>query len=236
MARRLCSGSLLQFLTREEFFENDIPSLGYYRHTEYILQNYSCAGSPFIMFIPFIALALPDDSPFWTAKENEGFWETLGNPNQKLKFLIILVLFLLIMAKQVHPKLFLVKFIIKIQIIQNLYTIHIFHGKITIRKVELQWNTAFRSLDPRDLRGDDINFYLTGHKLQNSSEKNAVYTTSESMLYNGVRKDVIYRQAIMRKPPNNGVGYIIDLAEIIIPGGIIRVDRYTLWHLNMNLH
>jgi len=29
----------------------------------------------------------------------------------------------------------------------------------------------------------------------------------------------------MRKPPNNGVGYIIDLAEIIIPGGIIRVDR-----------
>ncbi len=84
---------------------------------------------------------------------------------------------------------------------------------------------CFRSLDPRDLRGDDINFYLTGHKLQNSSKKNVVYTTSESMLYNGVRNDVIYRQAIMRKPPNNGVGYIIDLAEIIIPGGIIRVDR-----------
>jgi hypothetical protein len=29
----------------------------------------------------------------------------------------------------------------------------------------------------------------------------------------------------MRKPPNNGVGYIIDLAEIPIPGGVIRVDR-----------
>lgn len=79
MGRRLCSGSLLQFVTRDEFFENDIPSLGYYRHTEYVLQNYSCAGSPFIMFIPFIALSLPDDSPFWTAKENEGFWEKLGN-------------------------------------------------------------------------------------------------------------------------------------------------------------
>jgi hypothetical protein len=36
---------------------------------------------------------------------------------------------------------------------------------------------------------------------------------------------VLYRQAIMRKPPNNGVGYIIDLAEITIPGGVIRVDR-----------
>ena len=32
----------------------------------------------------------------------------------------------------------------------------------------------------------------------------------------------------MRKPPNNGVGYIIDLAEITIPGGGIRVDRSRL--------
>jgi hypothetical protein len=48
------------------------------------------------------------------------------------------------------------------------------------------------------------------------------------MLYNGVRNDVLYRQALMRKPPNNGVGYIIDLAEITIPGGVIRVDRSRL--------
>jgi hypothetical protein len=45
------------------------------------------------------------------------------------------------------------------------------------------------------------------------------------MLYNGVRDGVLYRQAIMRRPPNNGIGYIIDLAEITIPGGVIRVDR-----------
>ena len=47
-------------------------------------------------------------------------------------------------------------------------------------------------------------------------------------MFNGVKNDVIYRQAIMRKPPNNGVGYIIDLADIIIPGGVIRVDRSRL--------
>ena len=224
MARRLCSGSLLQFVTREEFFENDIPSLGYYRHTEYVLQNYSCAGSPFIMFIPFIALALPDDSPFWTAKENEGFWETLGNES-------------------------------KIEVLHNPGIVLANHGKTGTSEIipgkvyyndpnysKLVYNThfpwedhnplggtameySFRSLDPRDVRGDDINFYLTGHSLQNSADKNAEFTTSQSMLYNGVRNDVIYRQAIMRKPPNNGVGYIIDLAEIIIPGGVIRVDR-----------
>ncbi|MGC3988864.1 MAG: hypothetical protein QM796_04105 [Chthoniobacteraceae bacterium] len=39
---------------------------------------------------------------------------------------------------------------------------------------------------------------------------------------------MLYRQLIMRKVPNNGVGYIIDLAEITIPGGVIRVDRCRL--------
>ena len=39
---------------------------------------------------------------------------------------------------------------------------------------------------------------------------------------------MLYRQLIMRKPPNNGVGYIIDLAEITVPGGVVRVDRCRL--------
>jgi len=224
MARRLCSGSLLQFVTREDFFENDIPSLGYYRHTEYILQNYSCAGSPFIMFIPFIALALPEDSSFWTAKENEGFWEKLENKTN-VEVLnnpgIVLANHGKTGTSEIIPG--------KVYYQDPNYSKLVYNTHFPWEDHNPQGGTAmeysFRSLDPRDLRGDDVNFYLTGHKLQNSSEKNTVYTTSESMLYNGVRKDVIYRQAIMRKPPNNGVGYIIDLAEIIIPGGIIRVDR-----------
>lgn len=56
-SRRLCTGSLLQFVTREEFYVNDIPSLGFYGHREFVLQNYSCPGSPLLMFLPFIALA-----------------------------------------------------------------------------------------------------------------------------------------------------------------------------------
>ena len=87
---------------------------------------------------------------------------------------------------------------------------------------------SFRSLDPRDVRGDDINFYLTGISLNNSADKNTAYSNSQNMVYNGVIDDVIYRQAIMRKPPNNGVGYILDLADIIIPGGVVRIDRSRL--------
>jgi hypothetical protein len=44
----------------------------------------------------------------------------------------------------------------------------------------------------------------------------------------GERNGVLCGQLLMRKPPNNGVGYIIDLAEITIPGGVIRVDRCRL--------
>ncbi len=223
-ARRLCSGSILQFTTREDFYENDIPSLGFYGHREFVLQNYSCPGSPFIMFLPFICLALPDDSPFWTAKENDGLWEGLGESSH--------------VEVLDHPGLVLVN-----------------HGKTGTSEIvpgktyyndpnysKLVFNThfpwedqnpdggtameyAFRSLDPRDVRGEDINFYLTGIAVDNDSERNTKFTHSESMLFNGVRDGVVYRQAIMRKPPNNGVGYIIDLAEIEIPGGVIRVDR-----------
>jgi hypothetical protein len=223
-ARRLCSGSILQFVTREEFYQNDVPCMGFYRHTEYVLQNYSCAGSPMIMFIPFICLALPDDSPFWTAKENEGIWEELGDRTN----IEILNNPGLVLAN--HGKTGTTEIIPgKVYYDDHNYSKLVYNTHFPWEDHNPQGGTSmeysFRSLDPRDVRGDDINFYLTGLTVENSSEKNTVYTTSQSMLYNGVRKDVIYRQAIMRKPPNNGVGYIIDLAEIIIPGGVVRVDR-----------
>jgi hypothetical protein len=87
---------------------------------------------------------------------------------------------------------------------------------------------TFRSLDPRDLRGLDINFYLTGRAVDNQAAKDAGFSGAQSILFNGSRDGVLYRQLLMRKPPNNGVGYIIDLAEITVPGGVIRVDRCRL--------
>jgi hypothetical protein len=226
-ARRLCSGSLLQFVTREDFYYNEIPSLGFYGQREYMVQNYSCPGSPFLMFLPFICLALPEDSPFWTAKENDGFWEELGDDFKK----VVLD----------NPGLVLVNH-------GKTGTSEIIPGKVYYddpNYSKLSYNThfpwedhdpeggtsmeySFRSLDPRDVRGDDVNFYLTGLTVDNDALKNQQFTISQSMLYNGVGDDVLYRQAIMRKPPNNGVGYIVDLAEITLPGGVIRVDRTRL--------
>jgi hypothetical protein len=226
-ARRLCSGSLLQFVTRAEFYENDIPSLGFYGHREYVLQNYSCPASPFIMFLPFVCLALPDDSPFWTAQENDGIWAELSGDSETTvldKPGLVLVNHGKTGASEIIPG--------KVYYADQNYSKLAFNTHFPWEDHDPRGGTAmeysFRSLDPRDLRGDDVNFYLTGHSLRNDSGTNAAFTTSQSMLYNGVRQGVIYRQAIMRKPPNNGVGYIIDLAEIIIPGGVIRVDRSRL--------
>jgi uncharacterized membrane protein len=226
-ARRLCSGSLLQFVTRDDFYVNDIPSLGFYGQKDYMIQNYSCPASPYLMFLPMICLTLPDDSPFWTATENEGFWESLGDESRQLVL--------------DSPGLVLVNH-------GKTGTSEIIPGKVYYddsNYSKLTYNThfpwedhnpeggtsmeySFRSHDPRDVRGDDINFYLTGKTVDNSVERNRSFSISQSMFFNGVRKGVIYRQAIMRKPPNNGVGYIIDLAEITIPGGVIRIDRSRL--------
>jgi hypothetical protein len=226
-ARRLCSGSLLQFVSRPDFFYNDIPSLGFYGRREYMIQDYSCAGSPFLMFLPFICLALPEDSPFWTARENDGMWESLGDGFHRTVLDspgLVLVNHGISGASEIIPG--------------KVYYDDPNYSKLAYNTL-FPWEDhnpaggtameyAYRSLDPRDLRGDDVNFYLTGKTISNEDRRQRIFSTSQSMTYNGIRNNVIYRQAIMRKPPNNGVGYIIDLAEITIPGGVVRVDRLRL--------
>jgi hypothetical protein len=226
-ARRLCTGSLLQFVTREEFFVNDVPSLGFYGHREFVLQNYSCPGSPLLMFLPFIALALPEDSPFWAEKENDGIWEKLGDQSKQTVLEqpgLVLMNYGKTGASEIIPG--------------KVYYNDPNYGKL-VYNTHFPWEDrnpeggsameySFRSLDPRDLRGDDVNFYLTGITEDNDTEKNSQLTGAERILYNGVREGIVYRQDIMRQPPNNGVGYIIDLAEFPLPGGVVRVDRSRL--------
>ena len=226
-ARRLCSGSILQFVAREEFYCNDIPSLGFYGRKEYMIQDYSCAGSPFLMFLPFICLALPEDSPFWTAKENDGMWESLGTDSRKT--VLESPGFMLVN----HGKTGASEIISgKVYYDDPNYSKLAYNTHFPWEDHNPQGGTAmeysYRSLDPRDTRGDDVNFYLTGKIVQNDADKNKQFTIAQCMFFNGVRGDVLYRQALMRKPPNNGVGYIIDLAEITIPGGVIRIDRSRL--------
>ncbi|MCM1097777.1 MAG: DUF2264 domain-containing protein [Ruminococcus flavefaciens] len=77
LARRIASGSLMQFMGREDFLYNGIPTLGFYGQFSPLVQGYSCAESPFWLGKAFLCLHLPADHPFWTSKEENGSWETL---------------------------------------------------------------------------------------------------------------------------------------------------------------
>lgn len=78
LARRICSGSLLQFLTRDDFLAKGIPSLGFYGQFMPMVQWYSCAESPFWLGKAFLCLHLPKEHLFWTSTETNGIWEKMA--------------------------------------------------------------------------------------------------------------------------------------------------------------
>jgi len=84
LARRISSGALLQFMTREDFLYKGVPTLGFYGQFMPMVQGYSCAESPFWLGKAFLCLHLPADHPFWTARENNGTWERLGADETKV--------------------------------------------------------------------------------------------------------------------------------------------------------
>jgi len=74
--RRIASGTILQFLENPDFMKDGVPTLGFYGPFEPAVQIYSCRGSVYWGGKIFLGLLVPENSPFWTATENEGPWET----------------------------------------------------------------------------------------------------------------------------------------------------------------
>lgn len=83
LSRRIASGSLLQFMTRDDFLKNGIPTMGFYGQFTPLVQGYSCAESVFWLGKAFLCLHLPADHPFWTEKENNGSWKSLEEKEVK---------------------------------------------------------------------------------------------------------------------------------------------------------
>ncbi len=82
-ARRLATGTLNQFLPHPGVIMDGIPSLGFYEEDASLVDSYSCTGSPLFAYQTFLALALPEDSVFWTAPLAEGFW---ADPPARVEF------------------------------------------------------------------------------------------------------------------------------------------------------
>ncbi len=84
LARRICSGSLLQFLERDDFLWNGVPTLGFYGPFVPLVQGYSCAESPMWLAKALLCLHFDENHPFWTAKENAGTWDKLQKNETKV--------------------------------------------------------------------------------------------------------------------------------------------------------
>ncbi len=209
-ARRICSGALLQFTTRDDFYYNDIPSLGYYGYREYCVQSYSSAGSPFSMFIPYICLALNEESPFWSEVENEGEWETMEDDVK--------------VTELKGPG------IISVQYGQT-GTAELHAGKVEYPDQnynKLCYNTHFPWED-EDLDNVSAMQYILKRKTKDENDNISWKAASPARIYYvGIRNSVIYRQIAFDELYANTRGDTIDLAEIILPYGVLRIDRIRL--------
>ncbi|WP_175414924.1 DUF2264 domain-containing protein [Nibricoccus aquaticus] len=204
-ARRIASGNLLQFLGRDDLWMDEIPSLGFFGPCDPVLQSYSCAASPFWLAKIFQALSLPKDSPFWTAVENEGEWPRLGSGVQTVLLErpgLMATIHGSTGAAECRPG--------KLALAQSWYQ-------------RLAFNTAF-PWEADDEAGATAMSYSLRRLGEDSSEAAGKWATPVAMRHGGFRDGVLYRQIIFRRnSPMPDV--VIDLADIVIPGGVLRVDR-----------
>jgi hypothetical protein len=214
--RRVASGNLLQFLGREDVFLNGVPCLGYFGPFAPLVQFYSCAASPFWISKAFLALTLPAASPFWTARESEGPWTRMGEKTQQvfLKGPGILV--------ANHG---------------STGTTEIVTAKAPKRDpfyAQLAYNTHFVWEDEAAEGATAMTYSIR------ESETDHPFRSPLKVGFQRFEKGVLYRQANTKPsglgdPNKGGVNKgpeKIDLADIVVPGGVVRVDRVRLPYKN----
>ncbi len=195
-ARRIASAALLQFVTHPEFFQMGIPALGFYGPFPAAIQGYSCSASPYWMFLGFSCLTLPEDHPFWSSREEMGFWENIAPDSARTEF-------------WPGPGFLVTNH-------GPSGTTDVRPGKINNRDPNysrLVYNSAFPwSADGPTAISNAITLLDEGGK--------AILPMHVSLA--GYRQGVLYRQAVFpgHLPPS------VDMATIPIPGGEIRVDRF----------
>lgn len=211
-ARRIASGNLLQFLPREDLYVNALPCLGYYGPFDPLIQFYSCSASPFWLAKIFVALSLPKESPFWTERENEGFWSTLGEQTEKVEL--------------PGPG---------IQIVNHgkTGTTELRSGKVFLHETyynQLQFNPDFCPETETGKGANAAQYSVREHGMD------CDFRIPLNIAFNRFENGVFYRQMNTQPvglgdPNKGGVNRgpeRIDLADIVIPGGVIRVDRVRI--------
>ena len=204
--RRISSGVMKQFLTHPDFMKDNVPTLGFYGPFEPAVQVYSCRGSVYWMGKAFLGLLVADNSPFWTATENNGDWDTTFKKgavyhNFQGESQILITDYPNIGASEVRAwchetvKKDWQKF------------------RSTENYNRLSYNSAF----PWQADGENgtvaMNYVIKNK--ENAWEAFRLYD------YKKFEDGVYYRDAVLET--NSGIQF--NLADIPLPDGILRVDR-----------
>ncbi len=204
-ARRICSGTLLQFVGRDDVFTSGLPSLGFYRHFEPAIQDYSCAASPMWMYLLFLsALSLPEDAPFWSERENDGATQSGGvrvhalpGPGMTITADPTTGASTIITSKDESPG-------------PN-YLRLAYHSHLLWEDDDLTNGVTAMAYTLRDRSAGD----------------NAPCIPTLRLDYAGVRDGVTYRQMVFGGQIWHSI-VRIDLADLPVPCGILRLDRVRI--------
>lgn len=218
LARRIASGSLLQFFTRNDFLRNGIPTMGFYGEFTPLIQGYSCTESAYWLGKAFLCLHLPENHPFWTEKENNGSWDKLGKNEVKETVLD-------------GPAL--------------CFTNHSANGETILRTGKVMKNCgdengirnyaklAYNSKYPWEAKPSE-NVESMQYVLTNEGEEPQ---KCNAVMWHGKREGVLYRRQFFsyRLDCETHWRQAVNLADLPVKYGIIRADKLRLFRAPVTL-
>lgn len=208
VARKILSGSILQFITNPDTFVEGVPTLGFYRTFKPLVQGYSCAASPFWFANALTCLLLEEDHPIWTTVEENGSWESIGKNHTTVELKgpgIHITNFGATGTAELRTGKYMIK--------PN----HPWMGEYS----RLSFNSKF-PWESIDYSGANSMQYSLIHG--NSDQ----FVIPNMISYIGESKNVLYRRFYFNFGADLQHPGSIDTADIIIPNGVIRVDRVRI--------
>jgi hypothetical protein len=204
LARKICSGNLLQFLQRDNIWDGAIPSLGYYRAFPPMIQPYTATSSFGWMHKVFSCLSLPPSSPFWSAPEIETPWYRGSASTEALQ----LTGPALMVANDASSG-----------------DVYLFPGKVRTyghpcynRLVYSAHNLL--EADPTKEAGG-MSYYAKTTEPDATTDLRVSRTR-----FGGFSSGVMYRQIYLGdRDGHHSEGILIDLADIPLATGFLRIDR-----------
>ncbi|SFR88431.1 DUF2264 domain-containing protein [Anaeromicropila populeti] len=219
LSRRIASGSLLQFLTREDFLFQGVPTLGFYGQFTPLVQGYSCAESPFWLGKAFLCLHLPAEHPFWTAQENNGTWDKLEE--KQIKETVLNGPALCFTNHKANGETILRTG----KVVKNCNDEH---GMWNYSKLSYNSKYPWESAPSTDVESQQ-------YVLKDLTSGN--YEKCNVTFWSGMKEGILYRRQFFNYELWKESHWIqaLNLADFPVPHGILRVDKLRLYRRPVSL-